>query len=728
MLTWWSDRVVQWRRQVLAAAVLFMIFAGLWGTGVFSNLRDGGFDDTSSQSARATQLLEKQLGRTDADLILLVSNPNLTVDDPAFETDVQGALTLLPATEVAATRTYWSTKAPAFVTADRHSSYAVVTLRNPDERKELTAYQPLKSMLMARGYQAKVGGLAVVNDDIGHRVKADIATAETISMPILLVLLIVIFGGVVAASLPLLVGGISILGAFTALRVIGLFTDVSVFAINIVTIMGLGLAIDYGLFMVSRFREELAAGYDPTEATRRTVRTAGRTVAVSAVTVAVALSGLTLFPQMFLRSMGFGGVAAIVVAALGAVVVLPALLAVLGTRIEKWPVRILRGRRTTAEPADPDSGFWFRLANSVMRRPVRYLAVSGLILVVLAVPFLHVKFGGIDARMLPTSSEARQVSSTLQADFPGNGSSPIVAAVQLAAPADSPDGRGALGAYLGEIRHLPNVTNAQVAGANGDIARVDISYLGATLDPAAKSLVTDVRSLADPAGVDRVLVGGETAMLVDRLDSVGGRLPLMGLLVGLATFVLLFFAFGSIVLPLKAILLNVLSLGASFGVVTWIFQDGHLAGLLNFTATGSVEATQPILVLAIVFGLSMDYEVFLLSRVREQYDISGDNRTAVATGLQRTGGIITSAALLIIVVIGAFSASSITFIKLIGVAMGTSIIIDALLVRTLIVPAAMRLMGSANWWAPMPLRGLYRRHGIREAPVTEERELVDVRG
>jgi RND superfamily putative drug exporter len=428
-------------------------------------------------------------------------------------------------------------------------------------------------------------------------------------------------------------------------------------------------------------------------------------VVVSAITVAVALSGLTLFPQMFLRSMGFGGVAAIAVAAVGAVGVLPALLAVLGTRIEKWPVRILRRKPATAIVAE--SGFWYRLANSVMRRPGRYLAASALVLVFLAIPFLHVKFGGVDERMLPTGSEARQVTTTVQSQFPGNGSRPIIAAVEFDNPA-------ALQAYLSEVRHLPGVSAANIVAQKGTTARVDVSYAGATLDASTKSLVHAVRSLRSPAGVHNVLVGGETATLIDRLDSVGGRLPVMGLLVGLATFVLLFFAFGSIVLPLKAILLNVLSLGASFGIVTWIFQDGHLANLLHFTPTGTVEATQPILVLAIVFGLSMDYEVFLLSRVREQYEITRDNRTAVATGLQRTGSIITSAALLIIVVIGAFSASSITFIKLIGVAMGTAIIVDAVLVRMIVVPAAMRLMGQANWWAPGPLRRLHQRYGIHE--------------
>jgi uncharacterized membrane protein YdfJ with MMPL/SSD domain len=714
MLTWWSAQVVRWRKAVMIGAGLFLVFAIVWGTGVFSALVDGGFDDSKSESVRAKNLLEHNIGRTDADVILLVTHPARTVDDPIFAADVNQALTAFAPGEVVQTQTYWTNHSPAFVTPDKHATFAAVTLTHPDTRREVTAYDPMKKSLMDKGYTAKVGGFAVINDDISSRVKADIGRAETVSMPLLLILLVLIFGGVVAASLPLIVGGISILGAFTALRVISLFTDVSVFAINIVTIMGLGLAIDYGLFMVGRFREELAKGHDAHTATRRAVQTAGRTVAVSAITVAVALAGLTLFPQVFLRSMGFGGMAAVLVAAVGAVVVLPAVLATLGTRIEKLPVRILRRGRSTTARIDDHSGFWYRLAQSVMRRPGAYLAASGLILLILATPFLRVKFGGVDERMLPASAESRQVAQTLKAEFPGNNASPIIAAVELTNPVSSAQGNEALGAYVTEVSRLDGVRGAQIVGVKGDTARVDIVYGGAALDPKTKTLVSTIRDTALPTGVHQALIGGETALLIDRLDSVGSILPWMALLVGTATFVLLFLAFGSVVLPLKAILLNILSLGASFGVVTWIFQSGHLSGLLHFTPTGTLEATQPILVLAIVFGLSMDYEVFLLSRIREEYDITHDNREAVATGLQRTGSIITSAALLIIVVIGAFSASSITFIKLIGVAMGTSIIIDALLVRMIVVPAAMRLMGDLNWWAPRPLRGIYRRFGIRE--------------
>jgi RND superfamily putative drug exporter len=538
-------------------------------------------------------------------------------------------------------------------------------------------------------------------------------------MPILLILLVFVFGSIVSALLPLVIGGIAILGAFTALKLISLATDVSIFSISIVTIMGLGLAIDYGLFMVSRFREELRSGENVQSAVVRTMTTAGRTVTVSAVTIAVSLAGLLIFPQTFLRSMGFGGIAAVMIAALGAITVLPALMAVLGHRVDAWSVRPLLRRiglsRIPESASAHDQGFWYRWANIVMSRPVRFIVATVAILLVLATPFLHVAFGGVDARVLPTSSESRQVSDTMIRDFPGGAAQPIRAVLTLNQPTTSAAGPTAVSSYLAEARGIPGVSGAAISQARGQTAAVEISYQGEALDPGAKAIVHQLRALPHPVGVSAVHVGGDTAEVIDRLADLGSRLPWMALIVALATFVLLFLAFGSVVVPIKAIAMNVLSLAATFGVVTWIFQDGHVAGWLNFTPTGTVDATQPILVFAVVFGLSMDYEVFLLSRIREQYDRTGDNRLAVAAGLQRTGRIITSAALLLMVVIGAFSTSSVTFIKLIGVAMFFGILIDATIVRSVLVPATMRVLGDSNWWAPAPLRRFYRRYGLQES-------------
>ncbi|MGX5657113.1 MMPL family transporter [Geodermatophilus nigrescens] len=697
------------RRLVLALSALAVVVAAVWGTGVFGRLTGGGFDDPGSESSRAAALADSELGRDAADVVVLYRSDDLTVDDPAYAEAVSGSLAALPAGLVERTTTWFDGGAPPLVSDDRRSTYAVLTLAG-DADARTQALEAIEDDLAAPGLEVSVGGAATVERDINDRVGADIARAEMISLPVLAVLLVVVFGSLAAASLPLAIGVTAILGAFTALRVVSLFTEVSVFAVNIVTILGLGLAIDYGLFVVSRFREEVRRRASVEEALARTMATAGRTVAVSGVTVALSLAGLVVFPQVFLRSMGFGGVAAVLVAMLAALTLLPALLAVLGPRVDALSLPWHRRAVATV----PGRGWWERVARGVMRRPVLVtVAVVGL-LVVLALPFLRVQFGAIDVRVLPAGTESRVVAETIDEEFPTSPSGPVTAVVSLADPVDSPAGAAALESYVADVAALPQVEGATVTGAEGMTARVSVAYAGDPVDADARALVGDVRGVPAPPGGE-VLVGGESAVMTDLLDSLGSLLPWMALLVVGMTFVLLFLAFGSVVLPVKAVLMNVLSLGASFGALVWIFQDGHLSGPLGFTPTGFIEATQPILVLAIVFGLSMDYEVFLMSRIREQYDLTGDNTAAVATGLQRTGGIITSAALLLLVVIGAFSTSGITFIKMIGVAMAIAIVVDATVVRTLLVPATMRLLGRANWWAPGPLGRLYARYGITES-------------
>jgi RND superfamily putative drug exporter len=349
-----------------------------------------------------------------------------------------------------------------------------------------------------------------------------------------------------------------------------------------------------------------------------------------------------------------------------------------------------------------------------MRRPVAYIAPIVVALLALGSPFLHVNWGGTDATVLPASAAPRVVTEALNRDFPGNPTAPIEAVVKFAGPvAGSPARGAALASYVNRLGRVPGVSGAQLTGVRGDIARVDLRYGPGPSSSQARAVVGQVRDVTPPAGA-RVYVGGQTAQLVDELSSLGRTLPWMALVVALATFVLLFFAFGSLVLPVKAIAANALSLSAMYGVVVWIFQEGHLSGLLQFTPNGTIEPTMPILMFAIMFGLSMDYEVFLLSRIREQYDLTGDNTASVAAGLQRTGGIITSLALLLVIVVGAFSASGIIFIKLLGVGMIVALVIDATVVRILLVPATMRLLGRANWWLPRPLRRVYARYGIRE--------------
>ncbi len=633
------------------------------------------------------------------------------------------SLARLPHSRVAAAQTYWSTGSRKFVSADGRVTYAVLVLAGKSDAARIKNFDAIKGDLTAPGLTVQAGGQIPTEAAINKQVTSDIGRAEGISMPILLVLLAVIFGSLAAASLPLAVGGIGIIGSFTALRLLTLVTPVSIYSINITTILGLGLAIDYGLFMVGRFREELQRQPTVQDAVARTVATAGRTIAVSGVTVAVALASLMLFPEVFLRSMGYGGVATVLIDMLAALTVLPALLAVLGPR-----VNALRVRKSVQRPTVQDTaGGWYRLARTVMRRPAVFVVTIVVLLLALGAPFLKVTWGGTDARALPPAAAPRQVTQSLTRDFAGNVTAPIESLVQFTGPvAGSAAARRQLAAYVGRLDLVAGVTGAQVTGVRGDSARIDLTYRPDPLSAQARQIVQRVRAVALPPGTSGY-VGGQTAQLVDELSSLSATLPWMALVMAGATFVLLFLAFGSIVLPVKAIVMNLLSLTATFGVVVWIFQQGHLSGLLQFAPTGTLDPTMPILMLAIIFGLSMDYEVFLLSRVRERYDTTGNNAEAVASGLQRTGGVITSAALLLVIVIGAFSASGITFIKLMGVGMIVALIVDASIVRVLLVPATMRLLGSANWWAPGPLRGLYARYGIGEADGTAGAEQEPVR-
>jgi trehalose monomycolate/heme transporter len=706
----WGRLVYARRRLVLALAGLVVVAAAVWGTGVFGALQSGGgFTPPGSQSQQESNLAARTFGRNTADVVVLYTSRTLTVHDAAFRNAVARSLAALPRSEVPSAASYWSTGSPQFVGAGGHATYVALQLAGGSDSARLSTYAEIQGKITAPGLTTQVGGQVPTYSAINKEVKSDIGRAEAISLPVLLVLLLVIFGSLAAASLPLAIGGIAILGSFAALRLLTLVTGVSIYSINITTILGLGLAIDYGLFMVSRFREELHRQPTTEDAVAATVATAGRTIAVSGVTVAVALAGLMLFPETFLRSMGYGGVATVLVDMLAALTVLPALLAVLGPR-----VNALRVRRAAARPARGEqSGAWYRLASSVMRRPAVYAVVIVVALLALAAPFRHITWGGTDARSLPAGAPARVVAEALNQDFPGNPASPIEVLTRLDGPVTAPAQRAALAAYQQRLAHVPGVSAAQITGLRGGTARLDLRYAADPSSVTARQLVTAVRAVPAPAG-SHVYVGGVTAQLVDELASLGHTLPWMALVICLATFVLLFLAFGSVVLPVKAIVMNALSLSATFGVIVWIFQEGHLSGLLQFTPTGSIDPAMPILLLAIVFGLSMDYEVFLLSRIRERYDVTGDNAGAIASGLQRTGGLITSLALMLVIVVGAFSASGITFIKLLGVGMIVALIVDATIVRVLLVPATMRLLGRANWWAPGPLGRVYRRYGIRE--------------
>ena len=705
MFAWWGRAVVRLRWSVLAAAVVLAVVGATWGAGVFGSLTGGGYADPDSEANRAYTRIAAELGRQDPDLIVLWSSDTATVDDPAFRDAVTAAVAgIRGLPQVQDVTSVVDTPAPAVVSTDRRATYAAVRLHAEDEDGKVAAYHEIEGQLDAAGLRTEVGGGVAFLDQANAQTEKDIVRAETFSLPVLLVLLLLIFRGVVAALAPLLIGGLAILGAFVAVRLLTYVTDISVFAINVITLLGLGMAIDYSLFVVSRFREELAAGRDVPAAIRVTIGTAGRTVVVSGLTIALALSSLLIFPQAFLGGMAIGGMSAVLVAMLASLTVLPAGLVLLGHRIDALRIPLPAPMRR--KPGVPGAG-WARIAHSVMRRPVLYLVGVVAILTFLALPFTRAEFGGFGEKVLPADTPARVVSERIQQDFPGGTPNPINVLVSGAPTADAQ-------AFGAQIRALPGVSGAEIAGNRGGSTLIAVSYPGEPTSEEARDVVAAIRDLPAPAGAE-VLVGGRPAVDLDLLNSLADLLPLMALIMAAATIVLLFLAFGSVLLPIKAVLMNLVSIGASFGVVVWIFQDGHLEGLLRYESTGFIEPSNMILVLAVLFGLSTDYEVFLLSRVREEWDRTGDNTAAVATGLQRTGGIITAAALLLIVVVAGFATGGVTVIKLIGVGMIVAIVVDATLVRALLVPATMRLLGRWNWWAPGPLARVYRRFGIHES-------------
>ncbi|MFF7752778.1 MMPL family transporter [Streptomyces sp. NPDC007971] len=708
MLARWGELVARRRWLMLVLGLAVVVVGAVWGGRVGDDLSGGGWDTPGSTSQRAAQRIEREFPDERTDVIAVFSDPHHTVTDPAFRRAVEESLNGLPKGAVKSAKTYWTTKSPVFVSHDRHSTFAALRLDAPDADSAKDVFGRIKSDFHASGVRLGLTGHAVVMDDVGTLTKRDTSRAETLSAPLLLLLLVLIFGGLAAASMPLAIGALAVLGSFTVLRALAHFTDVSVFSLNIVTMLGLGLAIDYALFVVGRFREELAAGRPTPDAVRETMATAGRTVAFSGVTVAVSIGSLVIFPQGFLRSMGYGGVAAVGIAMLASLTVLPALLALLGPRINSLRVPLPKGKRG-GEGAVED-GRWFRAARAVMRRPLRVAVPVVVVLVALGLPFLKASWGGVTEKVLPEHTGSRVAGERLDRDFAPNLTSPMTVVVTFG------DGRPApeqLTAYAHRLAQVPGADGAQVTAVHGDSALIQVGYSAYPMSKQARDLVTGVRGVPAPAHSD-ALVGGPTAALVDQLDSLAAHLPWMALVAVLATMALLFLAFGSLVLPLKAVLMNALSLFAAFGVVVWVFQEGHGDGLLGFTATGTIDASQPILMLAVLFGLSMDYEVFLLARMREHWDATGDAVNSVAVGVQRSARIITSAALLLVVVVAAFSTSGISFVKMIGVGMAVAIVLDVTVVRLLLMPAALRLLGRAAWWAPAPLARWWERHGVRE--------------
>ncbi len=725
--------IVARRRIVLVVAIVLAALAGAFGGSVAKNLSNGGFDDPTSESSAAKELIETQFGAGSPNLVLLVTAKDGSVDSPASVAAGQ-ALTreLERESGVSGTASYWSLQAPPL--KSNNGAEALVLARitgNEDTVRE--RIEEISPRFTRAGPDAalsvEVTGQAEVFRQVGSTIEADLKRAETIALPITLILLVLIFGGLIAASLPLFVGGLTVLGTFAVLQVINSFTDVSIFALNLTTALGLGLAIDYALFMVSRYREELQAGWPVADAVVRTMRTAGRTVVFSAATVAISLSSLLVFNQAFLRSFAYAGVAVAAIAALSSVVVLPALLAVLGHRVDSLSFR----KQRPVSVGEASDGFWHRLAMAVMRRPGRVAVGASLALLLLGAPFLHVNLSLSDHRVLPESATARTALDRIARDFGSreNGAAEVII------PSVDPLARAAdietYAASLSKVRDVARVDGAagswvagkKVASANPASARfvaASSTWLSVVpnVEPVSDAGATMVKAIRAVDAPFDTKVGGPSAELVDSKSSLFARLPLAGGIIAVVTFILLFLMFGGLLVPLKALLLNILSLSATFGAMVWIFQEGHLSGVLDFTATGTLDATTPILMFCIAFGLSMDYEVFLLSRIKEEHDRTGDNTKSVALGLERTGRIVTAAALLIAIVFVAFATSGISFIKLFGLGLALAVLIDAFVIRATLVPAFMRLAGEANWWAPAPLRRLQQRIGLSEHVDLEE--------
>ena len=692
-------------RRVLIGAVIGAVVAGFFGVGVSKRLWPYGAKDPATQSVQATNRFQASSGRQiDPGVVALVGSGDVFTPAARHRVD-QVAAQLRAQPDVAVVRSFYTSHDPGMVSRDHRSTYVVAYFR-PLSDKALKDVAGQIENHFAGQADVKLGGAAIANAQVNTKVSHDLARAELLAFPFIFLLSLLFFRSLLAALLPPLLGGLAILVTFFALRIVAGFVDVSVFALNFTTGMGLGLAIDYSLFMVSRYREESArSGFGP-EALTRTMQTAGRTILFSSLTIAAAVASLMVFPQSFLYSMGIAGALVALLAATLALTVLPALLAVLGPRVNAFaPKRLQRAAEKEARP--DEHGAWYRLSRFVMRRPAPIALASAAVLIALGIPFMGIKFIQADARVLPGASSARQVNDALIAQFPPNRTSPLE--VVLGAPAGSPQVR-ALAARIQRIPDVSAVAPAQPGGPG--VSLLAVAPVKGPLTSTTQTLVKQVRAIHPPFYLG---VAGETAAFVDLEHSLAAHLPLVLTIVVGATLIVLFLMTGSVVLPVKAVVMNFLTISAMLGFLVLIFQDGHLQGLLSFRSVGALDATQPIFLFAVGFGLATDYGVFLLSRIKEAHDAGASDHEAVAIGLERTGRIVTAAALLFAVAIGAFATSQIVFVKELGLGAAFAVLIDASIIRALLVPSLMELLGPANWWAPKPLRRLYQRFRLRES-------------
>jgi len=711
--------VVRHRKGVFVGYLISILVAGVIGAGMFGSLKSQGYDDLGSDSASVDRLLRSDFDSRDASAILVVDTL-ANIDDPA---SVQAANELLAQVaneaNVESIVSYWNTGQASLKSFDGNAGLALVYFdKDLDSEQAAATAKNIQDNYDkdSAGTRVYVGGIEVLYKAINGQIENDLKIAEAIAIPLNILMLFFVFGAAIAAGLPMVVALGSITGSFFVLYLITRFTDVSIFALNLITGLGLGLGIDYALLIVNRFREELARTNDVSASVIKTVTTAGRTVFFSGITVALVLASMLLFPQYFLKSFAYAGVSVVLFAVVASLIALPATLALLGHKVDKFKVR-----RGDLKPKD--SGAWSSLASGVMKRPVLVIVGTVTLLVALASPALNAKFSQVDDRVLPASNPAAIASAQIRDRFESQ--IPIEVLVPISATANE------VTDYTKTLVADPNVTGA-IAGENyfeGDaitplapekVVADSAPYHRVTLhtnvesrNMDAKNLITRLRAITPPA--QGTLIGGQAAVFTDSQNGISQNLPTVLGWLAIATLVILFLFTGSAVLPIKAVILNMLSLGATLGVLVWVFQDGNATWLVgNFTVTGALDTSTLVLVAIVAFGLSMDYELFLLSRIKEEHDNGADTTTSVSMGLQKSGRIITAAAVLIAIVFACFMTSGVTSIKMLGLGISFAILLDATVVRGLLVPALMRVAGDWNWWAPKPLKKIHARFGIAE--------------
>ncbi|MBM3634352.1 MAG: MMPL family transporter [Actinobacteria bacterium] len=693
--------------RIIIASLLVAAAALAIGFTLIGNLSASGFNDPASASVLAQEEIVGATGASAVPSLVAIVDPGAPIASPEGQAAVNRVATVMKDDPDVAQVAGPSSQSPDLTSKDGSKAAVLAYFGDIDEDESQAAARRLDDELSTVP-GVTVGGAWTAAAETSSIVGEDLLRAELIAFPLLFLVSLWVFRGLVAALLPPLMGALVIFGGFFFLGAGNEVFGLSVYALNLVTGLGLGLAIDYSLLIVSRYREEIAAHGATPQALANTVRTAGKSVLYSALTVGAALAALMIFPQNFLFSMGFGGMVVALVAALVAVGVLPAVMALLGVRINALAPRRWRERSVAADRVE-QSGGWYRLSHFVMRRPVIVALASGAFMVMLALPALGVKFTTTDSSVLPQSASARQVDQMLTQEFPGGDSTPIFLSARAG---NTPQASRKLLEVTREIHAMPATKSVSPPRFVGDRTwQIDATSKYRALDDRTIGLVQDIQAIDDPYPTK---VGGFTALFVDQRGSLAAHLPWAALIIVAVTIVALFLMTGSVVLPIKAVIMNVLTLGATLGVLVLIFQDGNLEGLLQYDSQGAVDLTQPILIGALAFGLSTDYAVFLLSRIKELRDSGGGERESVALGLQRTGRVVTAAALLFCIAMGAFATSRIVIIKELGIGTAVAVALDATIVRALLVPSLMALLGRWNWWAPGPLRRLHARIGVRE--------------